>query len=498
MNSRKSRTKYDKNRLKQYCDENKIELKKDYSEDKINRDTIIEANCLNCSSKTNKRFRLLIRTGCFCKMCMVEKQRFKSRETQLNTGNAKDYLKLILEIIDIYNCTDVSINGKRINEYRNNEIHRDLEIEFTCACGENQRKPVRDFVELKSDADGGKCRNCIVKKQRLKLRETQLNTGNAKDYLKLILEIIERYNCTDVSINGKRINEYRNSEIHRDLEIYFTCTCGENQRKPVRDFVELTAGDADGGKCRNCIVEKQRFKSRETQLNTGNAKDYLKLILEIIERYNCTDVSINGKRINEYRNNEIHRDLEIYFTCTCGENQHKPVRDFVELTAGDADGGKCRNCIAKLQHDKKCTTSLELYGCKYPMQNVEIFEKSQKSAFKRKEYTFPSGRIDLVQGYEPQALDILIQSYEEDDIVTSNHKIESLCGEIKYTFGGKERKYYTDIYIKSSHTFIEIKSDYTFESDKEKNLEKREACINAGINFEFWIMDKKGNILQKY
>ena len=205
MNSRKSRTKYDKNRLKQYCDENNIVLKKDYSEDKINRDTIIEANCLNCSSKTNKRFRLLISTGCFCKMCMVE---------------------------------------------------------------------------------------------------------------------------------------------------------------------------------------KQRLKVRETQLNTGNAKDYLKLILEITERYNCTDVSINGKQINEYRNNEIHRDLEIDFTCACGEYQHKPVRDFVELTAGDADGGKCRNCIAKLQHDKLCTTSLELYGCKYPIQNVEIFEKQQNSCFKTKEYIF--------------------------------------------------------------------------------------------------------------
>ena len=120
----------------------------------------------------------------------------------------------------------------------------------------------------------------------------------------------------------------------------------------------------------------------------------------------------------------------------------------------------------------------------------------QKSCFKRKEYIFPSGRIDLVQGYEPQALDILIQSYEEDNIVTSNREIESLCGEMKYTFEGKEHKYYTDVYIKSSHTFIEIKSDYTFEIEKEKNLKKREACINAGINFEFWIMGKEGKLLE--
>ena len=131
------------------------------------------------------------------------------------------------------------------------------------------------------------------------------------------------------------------------------------------------------------------------------------------------------------------------------------------------------------------------------MQNIDIFEKQQKSAKSRKEYIFPSGRIESVQGYEPQVLDILIQSYGENDIVTSNRVIESLCGEIKYTLEGKTHKYYTDIYIKSSHTFIEVKSSWTFERDKEENLKKREACINAGINFEFWIMDKKGNILQK-
>ena len=159
-----------------------------------------------------------------------------------------------------------------------------------------------------------------------------------------------------------------------------------------------------------------------------------------------------------------------------------------------------RGCEYALQdkevRDKSKKTMVERHGVEYAMQNAELFEKQQKSCFKRKEYIFPSGRIDCVQGNEPQALDILIKSYEEYDIVTSNHEIESLCGEIKYTFEDKEHKYYTDIYIKSSHTFIEVKSVYTFKREKEKNLKKREACINAGINFEFWIMDKKGSILE--
>ena len=42
MSTRKPRTKYDYNRLKQYCDENNIVLTKDYSEENTNSNTFIE------------------------------------------------------------------------------------------------------------------------------------------------------------------------------------------------------------------------------------------------------------------------------------------------------------------------------------------------------------------------------------------------------------------------------------------------------------------------
>ena len=49
MSERKPKTSYNYDRLKRYCDENSIVLTEDYSKAKINRETIIEANCLNCS-----------------------------------------------------------------------------------------------------------------------------------------------------------------------------------------------------------------------------------------------------------------------------------------------------------------------------------------------------------------------------------------------------------------------------------------------------------------
>ena len=524
MSTRKPKTRYNYNRLKQYCDENNIVLTKDYSKEKINRETIIEAICLNCSGDVIKSYRRFLISGCFCETCTEQNARLIKRETRLNNGSAIDYLELIKEKINIYNCTDVSINGKPISEYRSTDINGKLNINFTCNCGEKQNKSILSFVELMSntDADGGKCRTCIRKETILKRKETRLKTGLDRDFLKLIKEIIDIYNCTDVSIDGKPISEYQSTDINGKLEINFTCNCGEKRSKSVMAFVELVNGDADGGKCEKCMLKESALKRRETRLKTGLDTDILKLIKEIIDKYKCTDVSIDGKPISEYQSKEIHRHLYIDFTCSCGEKERsKSLVAFAELISiSDADGGKCRTCVQKekvlkqkktflnnygvewccqsqIVKDKVSATNMERYGCKYAMQNAELFDKQQKSALKRKEYTFPSGRIDSVQGYEPQALDIIIQSYEEDDIVTSNHEIELLCGEMKYTLEGKEHKYYTDIYIKSSHTFIEVKCIWTFESEKEKNLKKREACINAGINFEFWIMSREGKLLEK-
>ena len=499
MSTRKPKTRYDYNRLKQYCDENNIELTKNYnSKEKINRETRIEAKCLNCSGEVKKNFREFLNSGCFCETCTKQNARLKTRETQLNNGSATDYLELIKEKINIYNCTDVSIHGKPIGECLSKEIHRDVDIEFTCNCGEKQSKPVRSFLELgSSDADGGRCRICIINTQGLKIRETQINNGSATDYLELIKEKINIYNCTDVSINGKPIGECLSKEIHRQVNIEFTCNCGEKQSKPVRDFVELVSSDADGGRCRVCILKNQRLKIRETQLKTGNATDYLKLILEKIDIYNCTDVSIHGKPIGECLNNEIHRQVNIEFTCNCGEKQSKPVRDFVELVSSDADGGKCKNCIKIKARNKIETTCVEKYGTKNPMQNSEIFEKNQKARFKMKEYIFPSGRIDSVQGYEPQALDYFITNGgNEDDIITDTNEIELKCGKIFYHFKDGGHRYYPDLYQISKHKIIEVKSDYIFKKEEDKNLKKREACINAEINFEFWIMEENGNLLK--
>lgn len=105
--------------------------------------------------------------------------------------------------------------------------------------------------------------------------------------------------------------------------------------------------------------------------------------------------------------------------------------------------------------------------------------------YKTKDYILPSGKVVKIQGYENKALDILIKDFDEHDIILSN--IYNYTGALLYIYNNKTHKYYPDIYIKSLNKIIEVKSNYTYNLDKEKNLLKRECCINAGLDFEFMI-----------
>ena len=81
----KSVVRYDYNYLQQYCKENSIELLKDYSTEKVNRNTIIEAICLKsgCQEKCVKGFRVIVMYGCYCKKHTQENKLEKIKQTTL-------------------------------------------------------------------------------------------------------------------------------------------------------------------------------------------------------------------------------------------------------------------------------------------------------------------------------------------------------------------------------------------------------------------------------
>ena len=135
-------------------------------------------------------------------------------------------------------------------------------------------------------------------------------------------------------------------------------------------------------------------------------------------------------------------------------------------------------------------TNLEKYGVENVMHIPEFVEKQFKNSFRYKSYTFPSGKKVLIQGYENFALDKLLQSYQEEEIIVG----VSLVPKIFYQDNQKLHRYYPDIFIPKDNLIIEVKSTYTHQKDLRVNDLKRNKCLELGYRFEFWTFDQKGFI----
>ena len=141
--------------------------------------------------------------------------------------------------------------------------------------------------------------------------------------------------------------------------------------------------------------------------------------------------------------------------------------------------------------NKRKETCLEKYGVENVTHNTEVFIKSMKSQYTLKEYILPSGKIITCQGYEPFALDILLKKLNEDAVVTETKDIPR----INYKLDNKNHYYFPDRFLPLENKIIEVKSKYTYDINLDKNLSKRQATLEAGYLFEFWIFDKNKELV---
>lgn len=123
------------------------------------------------------------------------------------------------------------------------------------------------------------------------------------------------------------------------------------------------------------------------------------------------------------------------------------------------------------------------------MKNVNVFNKQLESSYKSKDYKLPSGKIVKVQGYENQALDMLLERYDESDLIIQDIEIEEKIGKIEYKMDGKNYRYYPDFYIIPENKIIEVKCKFTLNHNKNLNIAKMNACIESGLSFEFMILE---------
>jgi hypothetical protein len=147
--------------------------------------------------------------------------------------------------------------------------------------------------------------------------------------------------------------------------------------------------------------------------------------------------------------------------------------------------------------EKSRQTCLNKYGVKYAMQNPDIMEKASKNAYKLKEYVYPSGKVIQVQGTEPYALDFLIEEklINENDIVVGAKNVPTIW---YFDESGKKHRHYVDIFIPSKNLCIECKSTWTFSKKEDNIFLKQNAAKELGYNYEIWVYDGKGNLVEKH
>ncbi len=145
--------------------------------------------------------------------------------------------------------------------------------------------------------------------------------------------------------------------------------------------------------------------------------------------------------------------------------------------------------------EKSKKTCLKKYGVEYPTQCPEIMAKCSKNAYKLKEYVFPSGRAEMVQGTEPLTLDKLIKEelIDENDIIVGAKNVPTIWYKDSEN---KERRHYVDIFIRSQNRCVESKSTWTAEKKKDNIFLKQEAAKNMGYKYELWIYNNKGDKLE--
>jgi hypothetical protein len=146
---------------------------------------------------------------------------------------------------------------------------------------------------------------------------------------------------------------------------------------------------------------------------------------------------------------------------------------------------------------KSKETSIKNYGTEHPSQNAEYSEKHSKNSYNKKEYILPSGKIINIQGFEKFALDFLLknENINENDIITSRKLVPEIW---YYDEFNKKHRHYVDIFIPTLNKCIEIKSKWTAEKKKDCIFLKQIAAKELGYEYEIWVYDGKGIMLDKY
>jgi len=310
--------------------------------------------------------------------------------------------------------------------------------------------------------------------------------------------------------------------------IEFTCKCGMKHEKTFSSLYKST-----GAFCKKCTSEISREKYKKTNIIKYGVENPMQNT-EIKEKFNKSMIKIYGVKSpmqnfeikqktkqtnlrkygveNPMQNDDIKKKLKLVILTKYKVEypmQSEIIKEKLKQTnlrkygvenpmQNDNIKKKLKLVIlrkykveypmqSKIIKEKLKQNNIKKYGVEHIMHVPKFAEKQLINSFKLKKFIFPNGSIRKVQGYEPIALQKLINDgYNEEDITTSRKDVPCIW----YEYNNKKHRYYCDIYIQSENKIIEVKSKYTYMCDKKINDFKSTTCKELKFDFEFWIIDK--------
>jgi len=266
---------------------------------------------------------------------------------------------------------------------------------------------------------------------------------------------------------------------------------------------------------KSCMKTRREQKKRETfkkKYGTENIRDVdainNKIKQTCLERYGTIHIQQNEKIKNKRK--ETIASIENFYENNTAKSNQTCLQKYGVEYAAQSDGviEKIKETMhnrfgmhhSKLDSHRKHISNLNKknveswlskiektmitkYGFRSALQVPEILEKQQKSLF-------------LIKRHKNG---LLYQGSYEKDFIDKYHTCITIekCKHVLYEMNNKTYKYIPDFYIPSHNLIIEIKSQWTFDKWKEKNLAKEQACIKQGYNFMF-IIDKNYDEFDKF
>jgi hypothetical protein len=331
------------------------------------------------------------------------------------------------------------------------------------------------------------------------------------------------------------LDDYKNLYLKHNSKIRLECKqCLVETEKCFRYMVKTK-----NSLCKNCITINSLSKQKATMLirygvEHASQSRVIKANIKqgFIEKYGVDNPSKTKEVKDKMKATNLKRygveflihnkEIKDKIICTNLEkygvenpSQNEEIKNKIKKTNIEKYGvdnpAKHINCINKMKQ-----TNLEKYGVELPLQNSEIYEKliktnmekygvenclqnpdvltkQQKSSYKLKQYIMPSGKIINYQGFEHFAIgDLLNDNVDEEDIVTCKTKTPIV---FYRDSNNKKRRHFIDIFVPSKNLCIEVKSQYTITINYDIIMLKQQYSKELGYNYEIWVYDRKGNII---